>query len=212
VVLCAVVGSGAGWLLRYEREPKPDAPEEILAAARAPETKRAASVPEKQADVGGGGFGEKTKNDAPQKTDSIYDMLTQGMQQAEQAQAGQKPLSGVWVDVATGLMWTAEDTDTDLDWLHASGYCSSLRLGDFTGWRLPSSHELATVLSNPQLNKTGGIQLYIAPTTLWTAGTEKDRDDKEYAEAFYRYQGRWNSEDDKPVEEKARALCVHDKI
>jgi len=214
VVLCAVVGSVGGMWLRHGQERKDVAPEKKdfwSRSAPAPETARAAPVPEKQADEGGGGFGQEMKNDTPQGT-------TPPMSKEKQQEDfldkyfKEKAIPGIWKDKGTGLMWTAEDTDTKLDWLHASGYCSSLRLGEVTGWRLPSSGELSKVIRNPQFDAEGGIELHIETSFLWTAGTEKDRDGKEYAEAFYRYQGHWEVEDDKPVEEKARALCVHDKI
>ncbi|HEX2162923.1 MAG TPA: DUF1566 domain-containing protein [Thermoanaerobaculia bacterium] len=46
------------------------------------------------------------------------------------------------VDNTTGLMWTRTATP-DMRWDDIGGYCSKLRAGGFSGWRLPSLDEVS---------------------------------------------------------------------
>jgi hypothetical protein len=48
-----------------------------------------------------------------------------------------------WTDPATGLMWTRTDSGVKLNWQQAVDYCAHLKLGGFSGWRLPEIEELA---------------------------------------------------------------------
>lgn len=71
---------------------------------------------------------------------------------------GKPPLSvhadmqGVWSDHATSLMWTAKDSGAPVLWDHAGEYCSSLRLGGYSDWRLPRIEELRG-LSDPSAGR-----------------------------------------------------------
>jgi hypothetical protein len=47
-----------------------------------------------------------------------------------------------WTDPATGLSWTREDNGSDVNWNHAITYCTNLRLGGYSDWRLPTIDEL----------------------------------------------------------------------
>ncbi len=66
------------------------------------------------------------------------------------------PTAG-WTDPATGLTWTKADNGSDVNWNQANDYCSNLRLGGYSGWRLPTIDELEGIydpsqripLSNP---------------------------------------------------------------
>jgi hypothetical protein len=50
-----------------------------------------------------------------------------------------------WTDPDTGLMWTKSDNGSDMNWYQANAYCSNLRLGGFSDWRLPTINELQAV-------------------------------------------------------------------
>lgn len=71
----------------------------------------------------------------------------------------------VWVDPATGLMWTKHDNGFQLTkWEDADRYCSALRLAGFADWRMPTIDELASIndpwgsrIGNGTLK--GGIQI-----------------------------------------------------
>jgi hypothetical protein len=50
-----------------------------------------------------------------------------------------------WPDPATGLMWTGQSSLSfrgAMNWDDAGTYCSSLTLGGFSGWRLPTIPEM----------------------------------------------------------------------
>jgi hypothetical protein len=47
-----------------------------------------------------------------------------------------------WTDPATGLTWITSDNGGNVTWSEASAYCSNLRLGGNTDWRLPTIDEL----------------------------------------------------------------------
>lgn len=50
-----------------------------------------------------------------------------------------------WINQA--LMWTGEDSHKDLTWAEAGAYCRDLRVGAYSGWRLPHILELKGVYS-----------------------------------------------------------------
>lgn len=52
------------------------------------------------------------------------------------------PQAGTWTDRATELMWAGHDNGKDLNWNEATSYCANLKLGGYSGWRLPSIDEL----------------------------------------------------------------------
>jgi hypothetical protein len=58
-----------------------------------------------------------------------------------QAALGQESAK-VWEDPSTGLMWTVEDSGTDLNWNQANAYCEELTLGGHSDWRLATLEEL----------------------------------------------------------------------
>jgi hypothetical protein len=49
---------------------------------------------------------------------------------------------GFWIDPSTRLMWAGKDNGKDVSWKKAMKYCSDLRLGGYSDWRLPNMAEL----------------------------------------------------------------------
>ena len=96
-----------------------------------------------------------------------------------QAQSGAtKPIqSSVWVDPATHLMWTNKDNGSEVDREHAIAYCSSLRLGGNSNWRLPNSEELSSIFDSSSNFDThdwrvkGGIEFH---GSAWSSTPGKD--------------------------------------
>jgi hypothetical protein len=54
-----------------------------------------------------------------------------------------------WIDPATGLMWAKKDSangsGSGMNWNESSTYCSSLSLGGYSNWRLPTIDELTGI-------------------------------------------------------------------
>jgi hypothetical protein len=47
-----------------------------------------------------------------------------------------------WKDPATGLTWTGKDNGADVGYSQVREYCSNVRLGGFSDWRVPTIDEL----------------------------------------------------------------------
>jgi hypothetical protein len=62
-----------------------------------------------------------------------------------QTPANVGPVVGAWTDPATGLTWTKSDNGSDVNWNQAIAYCSNLRLGGYSDWRLPTIDELQDI-------------------------------------------------------------------
>ena len=79
----------------------------------------------------------------------------------------------VFRDPATKLMWPRQDNGSNVNWNQANAYCQSLNLGGYSGWRLPSWDELATIYDQTQdvngYHIKGGIKLSHRRSWLWTA-------------------------------------------
>ena len=63
----------------------------------------------------------------------------------------------IWVDPATGLMWTKKDNGSDLTAQEALDYCSGMRLAGYSDWQLPTIDQLATI-SDPAVAGSGWTQ------------------------------------------------------
>jgi|WetSurMetagenome_2_1015567.scaffolds.fasta_scaffold267851_1 hypothetical protein len=66
------------------------------------------------------------------------------MGQDSKSPAG-KDTNATWTDNATGLTWPVKDNGSSVSPNQANGYCSSLRAGGFSDWRLPKIDELESV-------------------------------------------------------------------
>jgi hypothetical protein len=58
-----------------------------------------------------------------------------------------------WTDDSTGLMWAVKDNGSDLDWKGARNYCTSLRTGGYSNWRLPTIEELQQIYVSSSTNE-----------------------------------------------------------
>lgn len=93
-------------------------------------------------------------------------------------------------DTSTGLMW--EDTphvrETKITQPSAKEYCSELRLGGFEDWRLPTIHELLTIVDyrriSPAILKAFS---YVEDESFyWTKTHVADEDDAFWGVNFKR--------------------------
>ena len=65
--------------------------------------------------------------------------------------------AGVWKDSATGLTWAAKDNGVDVNQGQAREYCTALRTGGFSDWRLPTVDELEN-LYDKNLKKANKVK------------------------------------------------------
>jgi hypothetical protein len=68
----------------------------------------------------------------------------------------------LWKDSATGLAWVVKDNGSSVSPNQANDYCSSLRSGGYSDWRVPSIDELEAIFDS-KLSKSyrikGSIEL-----------------------------------------------------
>jgi parallel beta-helix repeat protein len=55
-------------------------------------------------------------------------------------------------DTFTGLMWQKESTETRMTWQNAIEYCENMSLSDYNDWRLPTMHELRSIVNYLKYN------------------------------------------------------------
>lgn len=68
--------------------------------------------------------------------------------------AQETQVRGYWLDLATGLIWTARDNGKDVSWKRAAKYCRNLRLAGYSDWRLPNMAEVQGIY-DPNANAPG---------------------------------------------------------
>jgi hypothetical protein len=113
-----------------------------------------------------------------------------------------------WTDPATGLMWAHQDNGSLVNWNQANSYCSNLRLGGYSDWRLPTLSELTNIydgnLSAREKYVKGGIQLsYTGLQKVWTSSTGGISAGQAWNFSFRKGWGEFDS-----VDYAAFALCV----
>jgi tRNA A-37 threonylcarbamoyl transferase component Bud32 len=64
---------------------------------------------------------------------------------------------GIWTDPQTKLMWTASHNEEHDAWKQADSYCRDLKLGGYSGWRMPTIEELAA-LYDPDVKMRGSLR------------------------------------------------------
>ncbi len=74
----------------------------------------------------------------------------------------------IWTDSATNLMLSKQDNGSDLNWNQANDYCSNLRLGGYSHWRLPTIDELKGIYDKRQNVEGRHIKGEIR-LTVWSA-------------------------------------------
>jgi hypothetical protein len=80
----------------------------------------------------------------------------------DSAQATGADTKTLWKDSATGLIWAVKDNGSSVSPNQASDYCSSLRSGGYSDWRLPTIDELEALYDSKlskQYKVKGPIEL-----------------------------------------------------
>ncbi len=82
----------------------------------------------------------------------------------DSAQAAGADSKAFWTDSATGLTWAVKDNGNSVSPNEASEYCSSLRSGGFSDWRLPTIEELEALYDSKlpkQYKAKGPIEMSV---------------------------------------------------
>ena len=102
--------------------------------------------------------------------------------------------NGTVTDTGAGLMWTAKDNGSDIDWQNAKIYCESYRGGGYTDWRMPTQGELAGLYETSKFQKVkcGSSPNHIATDLIhltcwwvWASGMRRGSDREWVSEAAY---------------------------
>ena len=99
----------------------------------------------------------------------IMALFYTGIQLAQSQDAAE-----IWEDSDTGLIWTVEDSGSDLNWSQAKSYCEGLTLGGHTDWRLATIDELKALYDrslSKQYKAKGPINLKGA--SVWSETRNK---------------------------------------
>jgi hypothetical protein len=118
-----------------------------------------------------------------------------------------------WTDPDTGLIWTKSDNGSDVNWNQATDYCTNLRLGRFSDWRLPTIDELQDIydpgIDVPGQHADGSPVIRHLKGNLKLSGVQWSSTQVNAKEAWYfdffrgkRYSSRLRDSD------LDRALCV----
>ena len=77
---------------------------------------------------------------------SIIAIIANAQSSTQDRNKGQETQArGYWIDPLTGLMWTAKDNGTNINWHKAMKYCRNLHLPGDSDWRLPTIDELQEI-------------------------------------------------------------------
>jgi hypothetical protein len=123
-----------------------------------------------------------------------------------------------WTDPATGLMWARKDNGFDVDWNQANNYCANLKLGEYSGWRLPSINELTSLFSPDVTNTSYGFGHIKEPIFMSGGGGGTWTGSAGYASGemlYFRFADGGRASYPFSYIERAyafRALCVHPSV
>ena len=98
---------------------------------------------------------------------------------------------GTVADTKTGLMWSAKDNGSPINWLDALSYCQNFSGGGHTDWRMPTLAELASLYDPGVKNKRGYHVTKLIDTsaqTCWaseTRGYEAARFNFTYGQVYW---------------------------
>lgn len=119
----------------------------------------------------------------PKKTDSFAAMAVRGAVPAQQFLDNG---DGTVSDLTTGLMWQKASVQ-GISWQDGLAYCSDLKLGGYSDWRLPDVNELISLVdyskSSPSIDEN-----YFSNTALhyWSSTTYPSEPGKAYHVCFLR--------------------------
>jgi len=84
---------------------------------------------------------------------------------------------GTITDVATGLMWMQDDSQTGMNWKDALVYAENFEFADYSDWRLPDAKELQSIVDysrSPQSSSSAAIDPLFNSTSITNEAGEVD--------------------------------------
>ena len=82
---------------------------------------------------------------------------------------------GTVADTKTGLMWSAKDNGSPINWPDALSYCQNFSGGGHTDWRMPTLAELASLYDPGVKNKRGYHVTKLIDTSAQTCWASETR-------------------------------------
>lgn len=73
------------------------------------------------------------------------------------------------VDNNTGLEWQQTISEDTFTWDDAGSYCENLEYGGYSDWRLPTPHELLTIIDNNKHDPAADASYFSFSSDLWTS-------------------------------------------
>jgi hypothetical protein len=151
---------------------------------------------------------QATQADVHRRDDRIQAPATASDPPQDDGNAAADANHPTWGDPTTGLMWARQDNGADVTWTQANTYCSNLRLGSYSNWRLPTIDELAGIYDRTRnvngAHIKGGIKLS-GSRWLWA---NRPGNASQEAGHFAFSEGVWYSHPSHTTYDGVRALCV----
>jgi hypothetical protein len=124
---------------------------------------------------------------------SLLLLAVPGMTDLQARAQNQTPANAApvgWTDPDTGLTWTKADNGSDINWNQAIAYCSNLRLGGYSDWRLPTIDELQGIYDHSieipgYWSRTGEAITWHVKGNLKLSGSPWSSNQKNLKEAWY---------------------------
>lgn len=140
------------------------------------------------------------EQDAASREKAEADKARREVQAQEERKLAQETRSrGYWVDPTTKLMWEGHDNGTPVTWHKADSYCKELRLAGYSGWRLATLDELATLVDKTATSsdRVGNTETFTVNLGLpvrgglslsgnsWSSTREINRFGKPYGDGWF---------------------------
>jgi len=80
-------------------------------------------------------------------------------------------------DMATGLMWEKNDSQSTMDWDNAISYCETSTIADYSDWRLPNAKELQSLVDytrSPDSTHSAAINTLFNATSFTNEAGDND--------------------------------------
>ena len=107
-----------------------------------------------------GTFSELAKNRLTRLTEASRDKVTPAPSENDRL---------VWTDPTTNLMWTIEANAASRDFNGTVSYCRSLRLADYSDWRVPELNELGPLYNSAGNRIREPFRFKLGTAMVWSA-------------------------------------------